>query len=59
VTATPAIERAIRETISDNHAAAASGRFGFMSLDEWQRGPAEGEIAWNGERTTLRKIAMS
>jgi hypothetical protein len=59
VTATPAIERAIRETIRDNHAATASGRFGFMSLDQWQRGPAEGEIVWNGERTTLRKIAMS
>ncbi len=59
VTATPAIERAIRETIKDNPAAFASARFGFMSLDEWRKSPVDGEIIWNNERTTLRKIAAN
>lgn len=58
VTATPAIERAIRETIKANPTVANGGRYGFMSLNEWQRSPVDGEIAWSGERTTLRKITV-
>lgn len=59
VTATPSIEAAIKEKIEDNQSASSSGRFGFMSFADWQKNPVAGGVEWDGERTTLEKIAAS
>jgi len=56
VYATPAIEKAIKETVNGDHLAASSGRFGFMSLAEWQRNPIDGEIDLMNSKATLKTL---
>lgn len=56
VSATPAIERAIKETIANDHMAANSNRFGFMALSDWQSNPVNAGIELEDENKSLKNL---